>query len=418
MSDKSELIDQLRIEPGSRYADTRRLSWVRGLMIMLPVLLAAALYWWLLWPQTVRVQVAHPQITEISSMASRASVLDASGYVVAKRLATVSSKVTGKITEVLVEEGMAVQLGQVLARLDDAIDQAQLELALAQLRSAQSSLGETEVSLQDARRSLRRQVELRTRNLTSEADADAAQTAVDSLLARLQAQRDDINVSQRNVDLRMRMLDELIIRAPFDGVVVAKAAQPGEMVSPISAGGGFTRTGICTIVDMDSLEIEVDVNEAYIQRISAAQPATAVLDAYPDWDIPAQVIAIVPTADRQKATVRVRVALLEKDNRVLPDMGVKVRFLDQQQSLLVTDAVQTKTAMLIPVKALFRESGGHFVFVVDDGILERRAVQQGELRRDQAVITAGLSANESIVADLSGVELTAGQRVTIIGEKS
>lgn len=419
MTDNNELIDRLRIDPTKhRDAHSQAGGLKNGLLVVFVLLLITAIGWWLLKPQPTEVQVVSPRMAEISSVEARASVLDASGYVVAKRLATVSSKVTGKIAEVLVEEGMEVQKGQVLARLDDAIDQAELELSRARLDSARSALGEIEVALQDARRTLQRQTELRERQLISESEIDTAQTAVDSLAARLKAQYDEISVSQRSIDLRVQLLEELTIRAPFDGVVIAKAAQPGEMVSPISAGGGFTRTGICTIVDMSSLEIEVDVNEAYIQRVSSDQPATALLDAYPQWDIPARVIAIVPTADRQKATVRVRVELLEKDHRVLPDMGVKVRFLEQGEVLQVTDADQPSSAILIPSKALFREDGRHFVFVVDGDVLERRSVQQGELRRDEAVITAGISVNESIVADVSGVELAEGQRVTIIGERS
>ena len=239
---------------------------------------------------------------------AQASVLNASGYVTARRRATVSSKVTGKIVEVNVEEGMAVREGQVLARLDDANVRAALRLMEAQLEAARRAITETEVRLAEAERTLKRREQLRTDGLITDADLDQARAEVQSLEARIAASHEQVTVAERQVALQQTELDNMVIRAPFSGVALSKDAQPGEMVSPVSAGGGFTRTGISTIVDMKSLEIEVDVNESYINRVSAGQPVTAVLDAYPDWQIPGRVITIVPTADRQKATVLVRIA--------------------------------------------------------------------------------------------------------------
>jgi RND family efflux transporter MFP subunit len=348
---------------------------------------------------------------ETGRSAQRNSVLDASGYIVARRQATVSSEVTGKIAEVLVEEGMRVGEGQVLARLDDATEQAQLALARAELAAARAALSELEVQLADARRSFRRQQDLLPRKLTSQAQYDEALAAAESLEARLTARRSDIAVAERAVRLREQLVSELTITAPFSGVVIAKAAQPGEMVSPISAGGGFTRTGICTIVDMDSLEIEVDVNEAYIDRVSEGQATTAVLDAYPEWQIPAKVIAIVPTADRQKATVRVRVGLLETDSRVLPDMGVQVRFFEPKAD----EGPVPAPAVEIPAAAVARDNGRSYIFVWKDGTVERRAVERGEQRQDRVVVTAGLSGGELVVADLNGLSLSDGQAVRRIG---
>jgi RND family efflux transporter MFP subunit len=256
------------------------------------------------------------------------SVLDATGYVVARRQATVSSEVTGQVVDVYIEEGQRVAANELLARLDDSIPRAQLELVESQLAAARASLTEIEVQLRQAELDLERTTGLASRQLASQADLDRDSLAVDGLRARLERARRDVVVAERTVTLQRRALDDMEVRAPFDGVVVAKAAQPGEIVSPMSAGGGFTRTGICTIVDMESLEVEVDVNEAYINRVTPGQPARITLNAYPETPFRAEVIAIIPTADRNKATVRVRIAFLERDDRVLPDMGVKVAFLE------------------------------------------------------------------------------------------
>jgi RND family efflux transporter MFP subunit len=255
-------------------------------------------------------------------------VLDATGYVVARRQATVSAKVTGKVVDVYIEEGMHVDEGQLLARLDDSIPRAQLALAESQLKAARASLDELKVEIRQAQLDLERVEGLAARKLASQADLDRARLTLEGLQARLERANQDVRVADRAAAVQRQMVTDMEIRAPFAGVVVAKAAQPGEMISPISAGGGFTRTGICTIVDMESLEVEVDVNEAYINRVQPKQPVAVSLNAYPDERIPAEVIAIIPTADRNKATVRVRIALLEKNPRVLPDMGVKVAFLN------------------------------------------------------------------------------------------
>jgi RND family efflux transporter MFP subunit len=414
MNQKSELIDQLRIDDAAHpEASSGRLSRVAWVLLPLLVLLGAAIWLWQR-PSVPAVVLAAAQPVAVGASAQRDSVLDASGYIVARRQATVSSEVTGKIAEVLVEEGMRVSEGQVLARLDDATERAQLALARAELTAARAALSELEVQLADARRSFRRQQDLVARKLTSQAQYDEALATVESLEARLAARRTDIGVAERSVRLREQLVSELTITAPFSGVVIAKAAQPGEMVSPISAGGGFTRTGICTIVDMESLEIEVDVNEAYIDRVSEGQSTTAVLDAYPEWQIPARVIAIVPTADRQKATVRVRVGLLEADSRILPDMGVQVRFFGSEADRAPIPA-RPVAAVEIPAAAVTRDNGRSYIFVWKDGVVERRAVERGEQRQGRIVVTAGLSGGELVVADLDGLSLRDGQAVRRIG---
>lgn len=263
-----------------------------------------------------------------------ASVLDATGYVVARLQATVSAKTTGKVREILVEEGMPVRKGQVIARLDDSVERAELALALAQVDAARSAVGELDTEIRYARRRLERTRSLAARSLASQADLDDRTLAARTLAARRDQARTEVTVAERRVAVQRQRLADMEIRAPFAGVVVDKAAQPGEMVSPVSAGGGFTRTGLGTIVDMNSLEVDVDVNEAYINRVHAGQRALVTLNAYPDRNYPAHVLTIVPTADRAKATVSVRVGLTGLDDRVLPDMGVRVAFLaptDQPQ---------------------------------------------------------------------------------------
>ncbi|MXY25076.1 MAG: efflux RND transporter periplasmic adaptor subunit [Acidobacteria bacterium] len=257
------------------------------------------------------------------------TVLNASGYVTARLQSTVSSKITGRIVEVLVEEGMAVTEGQVLARLDDTTERSYVALAEAQLRAVRSALAELEVRHEEAQLDLYRQRQLLDKHLIGQADFDATQAHADSLEARIANQREQEVVAEREIDVRRTAREDTVIRAPFSGVAISKDAQPGETISPVSAGGGFTRTGVCTIVDMSSLEIEVDVNESYINRVSPGQRVVATLDAYPDWEIGARVITTIPAADRQRATVLVRIAFdALGDSRILPDMGVNVRFLE------------------------------------------------------------------------------------------
>ena len=410
---KDDLIDRLRIEP-SAVEEQRRTRWPLVVFAFVLLAVAAAAWAWYSRSTIPEVRTVTPTIVDVEAGSSRASVLDASGYVVARRQATVAAEVTGKLIEVLVEEGLAVEQGQVLARMDDATEQAQLDLARARLSAARSTLAEIEAQLANARRTLTRQQELRQRELTSQSELDRAETEVDALAARLASQRQQIEVAAREVALQQQRIGELTIRAPFSGIVIARAAQAGEMVSPISAGGGFTRTGICTIVDMGSLEIEVDVNEAYIDRVETGQPVVARLDAYPDWQIPARVKAVVPAADRQKATVRVRVALETRDPRILPEMGVSVRFLAEAEAAGGEQAAAPRGLSLVPASAVFEDGGRNYVFIVDDRQLERRAVRLGARRDDGFLINAGLNAGERLVADAAVENLSDGARVRIV----
>lgn len=392
LMDKSELLKELQIDRSEVPAGRRTRLWVAVLAGAVAV--AAVLFAWAnRGDEGTLVRVAVAQSTA-QSPASR-SVLDATGYVTARRIATVSAQVTGKVETVLIEEGMEVAAGDVLATLDDTEAQAQLALSEAQLASARSQLAEIRAQLAQARREMDRQEELMARGLTSQAGVDVARTQVESLAARLESSSSNVTVAERATAVARVHLDNTVIRAPFAGVVTVKAAQPGEMISPISAGGGFTRTGIGTIVDMDSLEIQVDVNESFIQRVHPGQRVEATLNAYPDWRIPAEVIAIIPTADRSRATVRVRIAILARDTRIVPDMGVRVAFLSEADP--ESSATENAPALLVPEAALWEEGDRSYVFTVADDRVTRREVHVGARRGDARQVLDGLRSGERVV---------------------
>lgn len=369
-------------------------GWVKWVVVL--VILAGAGYggWrWATQERPVDVQVA--TVTERAA-GTQAAVLNASGYVTARRRATVSSKITGKVIEVNVEEGMAVREGQILARLDDVTAKASLALAQAQLTASERNAREDEVRLANARVVLNRQQRLQKDGFAVASDVDDAKANVDALVARIDMARQQVEVAKKQLELEQTNLDNAIIRAPFSGIAITKDAQPGEMVSPVSAGGGFTRTGICTIVDMRSLEIDVDVNESYIGRVKPGQGVTAVLDAYPDWQIPAQVITVVPTADRQKATVLVRIAFKALDPRLLPDMGVKVTFLRDDKDA-AKPAVTARPMTLVPKASVITDQNQTYVFVVRGTRVERVAIRVGGNDGDRLEVLAGLSAGDRVV---------------------
>jgi RND family efflux transporter MFP subunit len=407
VADTSESIHQLRIDRTAPPSAGRGRTW---LVAVAGIIIAGLLVWLLSERLGNTVRVETDVARKPPSVAAASSVLDASGYVVARRQATISSKVTGKVLEVLVEEGMRVEKDQIVARLDDTTQQAQLTVAAAQVDSARAALAEISAQLRNARQERDRQRELAAKGLTSQASLDNAEAVFDELAARLETGRENVHVAESNVLLARDALSNMTIRAPFAGMVVTKNAQPGEMISPISAGGGFTRTGICTIIDNDSLEIEVDVNEAYIQRVVPGQRVSAVLDAYPDWQVSAEVIAIIPTADRQKATVRVRIGFLERDARILRDMGVKVSFLGDEVPAVEMREVE---GVLVPGAALRSDENGDFVWIVRDGVVERRSVQLGGSRdRPQVLVRSGIVAGDTVVR-VSEKPLSSGQAVSI-----
>jgi RND family efflux transporter MFP subunit len=386
-------LDQLKID---REPERPASGPGRVILLIAVLILLAGTVAYFFWGQQGQVAGVRSVAAREFNTQSAATVLNASGYVTARRQATVSSKFTGKVTEVLIEEGMQVEEDQVLARLDEANIRASYELAAAQLFSSRQSLKETESLLKEALLNRDRTTRLLDRKLVSEVEMDRANALAGTLQAQLDRKGADVEVALRQLDIYRQQLEDTIIRAPFAGVIVAKNAQPGEMISPISAGGGFTRTGIGTIVDMSSLEIEIDVNEAYINRVTAGQEVVATLDAYPDWKIPCHVIAIIPTADRQRATVEVRVGFDELDPRILPDMGVKVAFQEVDQDDAGTVA---RTGLLVPETALRKQDGKTYVFVIDNGFAERRAVSLGDVRGGDAMVVAGLTAGERVVVE-------------------
>ena len=390
MAEVTDDLSALRIE--REPLDARGGRWVKWIVLLVVLGTAAGGAWyWLGRERPLEVEVA--TVTERAA-GTQASVLNASGYVTARRRATVSSKVTGKVIEVNVEEGMAVREGQVLARLDDSTLQAALRLYRAQLEAAKRQIPESEVRLEQARNQLQRQERLRKDGLNTPNDIDNARAEVDSLVARIASAQEQVKVAESQIAMQETAIEDTIIRAPFSGVAISKDAQPGEMVSPVSAGGGFTRTGISTIVDMGSLEIEVDVNESYINRVRTGQPVSAVLDAYPDFQIPAHVITLVPTADRQKATVLVRIGFKQLDPRILPDMGVKVTFLREEEGAAAPVA---RAVTLVPQAAVKTDGGASYVFVVRQNSVERRAIKTGGTDGDRLEVLAGLSGGDQVV---------------------
>lgn len=387
---KQDLMAQLHIDPSERQGGARRRwRWVAVLIMAIAAAVIAAMI--ILKGRAVAVETA--TVEPLRGGDGQVVVLDATGYVTARREATVSSKITGKLADVLIEEGDRVKKNQVLARLDNTDQSAQLGLRRAEVTAARAQLGSLQVQLRQARRDLKRQQDLDVRRLTTTQAVEDARTKVESLTAQLEAQRRQVRVAEAQERIAQVNYNDTVIRAPFAGIVVAKTAQPGEMVSPISAGGGFTRTGICTIVDMDSLEVEVDVNEAYINRVKPGQPVEAVLDAYPDWKIPGQVIAIIPTADRSKATVRVRIALRKKDPRIIPDMGVRVSFFEERTPA----AGRAPQGVLVPATAIVERDGHSVVFVVDGGRVRQREITPGQTYGDRRLVGAGLTAGDQVV---------------------
>lgn len=404
MDNRAELLNQLRIDRSSEDPDDGGSPWLKWL-VGIAVLLALSIGGWL-WlkpPPGIEVTVAMARPASsgaAGSAAAGASLLDAAGYVVARRAATVSAKITGLVTEVLIEEGQQVEAGQIVARLDDTNIRATLEQSRAQAAAAQAQVAQVTVNVANAERDVTRRRGLVEQKFISAAELDAAQTTLDSLRASLVTAERNATVAARAVDVARRSFDDTTVRAPFAGVITIKAAQVGEIVSPLSAGGGFTRTGIGTVVDMESLEVEVDVNENFINRVRPAQPASIRLNAYPDWAIPAEVIAVIPTADRSKATVRVRVGFKARDARVLPEMGARVSFLDDAPAAPAAGDAPKPAGVVIPAAAVLPSgtagSDTGAVFLIRGETVERRAVKLGAKSGSEQTVLAGLAPGDRV----------------------
>jgi RND family efflux transporter MFP subunit len=325
------------------------------------------------------------------------SLLNASGYVTPRRRATIAAKITGRVTGVFFDEGTHVKQNQLLATLDDSDVKRALDSAKADRESAAAAIADYDVQLKNAKIQLGRADKLQKAGVSTQENLDNASMNADSLTAKINLAKQQVAASESRIREAQQAVDNTVIRAPFDGIVVSKDAQVGEMVSPISAGGGFTRTGIATIVDMNSNEIEVDVNENYIARVVNDQPVTATLDAYPDWQIPCKVRTVIPSADRQKATVKVRISFLKLDPKILPDMGVKVSFLAEQKPVAKNQGPEAKT--FVPKSAVHTEGGSSYVFLMHDGKVERHAVSLGTDRGEDVAIMAGVLPGDSLVVN-------------------
>ncbi len=405
MSSQAELLRQLSIDRSAPLTPQPRPKWP-WILAALVVAGGAAAY--LLKPDAT-VPVRLVQATAKGGAAASGSVLDASGYVVARRQATVSSKVTGKVIAILFEEGQKVEEGEVLARLDGSNLEAQMGLGRAQVEQARAQLTELKVSLANAERDARRNRDLVDKKLVPQSAADNADTAVGQLKARLASAEQGVRVTQQQLQVIQKNLDDTVVRAPFAGVITVKNAQPGEMISPLSAGGAGTRTGLGTLVDMNSLEVEVDVNENFLNKVKAGQQARTKLNAYPDWEIPSELIAIIPTADRSKATVKVRVGFTRAagqaiDARVLPDMGARVSFLADE----VAAAAPAQRRVLAPSEAI----SGDAVFVVSGDTVRRQPVKTGASAGGETTILDGLVGGESLAVGDFG-KLREGSKIKI-----
>jgi RND family efflux transporter MFP subunit len=392
LSNLKDDLASLRIDQNVRAGSSRLGIWIT--LLLVAIVIAAGWIW------STRVDAtpvrAAAVVAQTGGGATPGAVLNASGYVTARRRATVSSKVTGKVLEVLVEEGDTVQKGQVLAKLDDSQLRAALVVTQAQLETARRGAAEDEAKLREAELTLGRREQLVKEQVISKSELDTARAEVESLRARIAVAQQQIKVSESLVTQVRTDLVDMQVRAPFDGVAISKDAQPGEMISPVSAGGGFTRSGIATIVDMSSLEFEVDVSESYINRVRPGQPVEAVLDAYPDWRIATHVITTVPTADRQKDTVRVRIGFEELDPRLLPDMRVKGSFLTERPA---AESATPRAKLVVPSAAVRTSDGRSIVFVLRDDRVERRAIAVGAAIGDQVEVLSGVSAGERVVVD-------------------
>ena len=399
-------LGSLRIDDHHRSGGNwgKRLAIFFGLLVVLSGLTGAV---FTLWNQKPVVEVVTVQ--KSANNGGREALLNASGYVTPRRRATIAAKITGRVTGVFFDEGTHVSEGQLLATLDDSDTRKALDAAKADYEASKAAIADYEVQLRNARTQLHRAEQLQNAGVQTQEQLDNATTNVDSLQAKIALAKSQVISSETRIHEAQQAVDNCTIRAPYTGIVVSKDAQVGEMVSPVSAGGGFTRTGIATIVDMNSNEIEVDVNESFIARVQPGQPVTAILDAYPDWEIPSRVRTIIPSADRQKATVKVRVSFLKLDPRILPDMGIKVTFLGAEQKPKPgSDAV----AILIPASAVHDENGKSIVFLLKDDKAERRAVTLGGNRGSDREVIAGVSVGDTVVTK-SPANLRDGQAVEI-----
>ena len=411
-TDRAALLNQLRIDRSEPPPSGGSAKWWATAIAV--ILIGASAIWYLMRPTGVPISTAVAQSAASggSAAATGASLLDASGYIVARRRATVSSKVTGKVVKVMLEEGQRVEAGQVIALLDDSNWKAALVQSKAQLDQAEASVASAQTAYENAKPIFERSEKQKAAAVISAQSFDESHAQFDVAHHNLLIAQRGVQAARAGVDVAQHNLEDTVIRAPFAGIVTEKTAQPGEMVSPISAGGGFTRTGIGTIVDMDSLEVEVDVSENFINRVRPQQPVTIKLNAYPDWDIPGSVIATIPTADRAKATVKVRIAIKPKDPRIIPEMGARVAFLSDNEPSTSGAEKPAAPGVVIPADAVTTSGTSSIVFVVHGTTVERRAVRLGGKTTAGQIVTAGLEPGNTVALGDLG-KLSDGARVRV-----
>ena len=412
MNSSADLLKSLKIDRSAPPPPASHKGLWIGLGVAAVVVLGAGGAWFALGrDKGVEVQVADVVAIGNGGAAS-ASVLDATGYVVARRMATVSAKITGKVREVLIEEGQRVEAGDVMARLDPIDADAQRDLSASQLAAAQSQIVGSQAQLKEAEANAARLGALVGQKLVSRAQYEQAVAQRDALRAQVATAQRNAQVARNSLAIASNGVDNTVVRAPFAGIVIAKSAQPGEIVSPLSAGGGFTRTGIGTIVDMDSLEVEVEVGEAFIGRVKPGMPTETILNAYQDWKIPGKVIAIIPAADRGKATVKVRVGIDAKDARIVPDMGARVSFLEEAKPV----QADVKPGVLVPAAAIVERDGKDVAFAIDGEAVQQRTLKLGRTLGDDREVLEGLSGGDAVVLD-PPEQLADGSRVRIAREE-
>jgi len=413
MNTSADLLNSLKIDRNAPPPVSRKGLWITLAIIAAVLVLAIAA--WFLFGRDKGIEVRTAEVVAIGNGgASSASVLDATGYVVARRMATVSAKVTGKVREILIEEGQRVEAGQVMATLDPIDAEQQRALSASQLQAARSQAVGVQAQLKEAEANAARLGALVGQKLVSRAQFEQAIAQRDALRAQLAAAQRNAQVAADSLRISAQGVDNTIVRAPFAGVVIAKAAQPGEIVSPFSAGGGYTRTGIGTIVDMDSLEVEVEVGEAFIGRVKPGMPTETVLNAYQDWKIPGKVIAIIPAADRGKATVKVRVGLDAKgDPRIVPDMGARVGFLEAAKPV----QADVKPGVLVPAAAIVERDGKDVAFAINGDAVQQRTLKLGRTLGDDREVLEGLSGGDVVVLD-PPEQLVDGSRVRLAREEA
>ena len=388
-------LGSLRIQDGQR---SKSGMGKRLLYASIPVLIFAAIV------ATAFALRNQKPVVEVATVAKPEAggpqtALNASGYVTPRRRATIAAKITGRVTGVFFDEGTRVKEGQLLSMLDDSDYKRALDSAKADRDASQAAIADLEVQLRNAEIQLKRAQQLRESGIQTQEALDNTRTTADSLRAKIALTKQQVAAAESRIAVAQQAVDNCVIRAPFPGIVVSKDAQVGEMVSPNSAGGGFTRTGIATIVDMKSNEIEVDVNESYIAKVREGQQVKATLDAFPDAPYDAKVRTVIPTADRQKATVKVRISFLKLDDKILPDMGVRVAFLEEEKPVAVKKGAEKapQAVAYIPKSAVRSDSHASFVYLFREGKVERRAVSLGTDRGTEVAVLAGVTPGDSIV---------------------